>query len=206
MRPEPRSPGRTVDWAAVRQRLDRARSRTEDALTPERARAIMDERARMLAQPREEGPPAGEVIEVLTFALGGERYGVETKHVREVVRLADCTPVPGTPSYLLGVTNLRGEILAVVDLRELLGLARGTPTDSSRVVVLGADRPEFGVVADEVDELVAVRRGEVLGPPEAGVGSDLLLGVTGAALGVFDGAALLRDPRLFVEQAETAST
>lgn len=207
MSPQPRSQGRTVDWAAVAERLARARSGTENALAPppERARAIMDERARTLAEPPDEPPPAADVIEVLTFGLGGERYAVETKHVREVVRLAHCTPMPGTPSYLLGVINLRGEILAVVDLRELLGLARETPTDRSWVVVLGADRAEFGVVVDEVGELVPLRRGEVLEPAEAGVGSDLFLGVTGSALGVLDGTALLRDPRLFVEQAESAS-
>jgi len=205
-----RSPGRAVDWAAVRERLDRARSGTDDALAlpSGRARAIMDERARALAQPPEEVPPAGEVMEVLAFSVGGERYAVETAHVRGVVRLDDLTPVPGTPGYLLGVANLRGEILAVVDLRALFGLAPGGLTGRCWVVVVGAGRPELGLLADEAGELVVLRRGEVLQPPEAKAAArrELLLGVTGAGLGVFDGAALLQDPRLFVDQTETTET
>ena len=88
-------------------------------------RAILDERARRLAAPISDATIATEVLEVATFTLSGERYAIETRYVREIVALADFTPVPGGPSVLFGVVNLRGDVLAVFDLRSLLGLARG---------------------------------------------------------------------------------
>ncbi len=195
-----------VDWQDVRRRLAAAAAATEEAprLPPERAKAVMDARARALARPSAQAPRAGETIEVVTFDLANERYGIETRHVKEVVRLADFTPVPGAPDFLVGVTNLRGEIVAVVDLRTFLGLAGRGLTDLSRVVVLGGERAELGVLADAAHEVTTLRADEVLEPPEwvAGVGREYLRGVTPGALIVLDGAVLLGDARLFIDQGE----
>ena len=88
-----------IDWAEVRQRLARAGAALEEALhpSPERAHAVLEERARALAR-----APAARAAEapgllVVTFALGGEHYALEARHVREVSRLTDCTPLPGAP-------------------------------------------------------------------------------------------------------------
>ena len=95
-------------------------------LSPEQAKAVLDERARALARVPPAAPKASEVLEIATFALANEHYGVETRYVREVVRLADYTPLPGAPAFLVGVLNLRGEILALIDLRTFFGVpARG---------------------------------------------------------------------------------
>ncbi len=84
---------------------------------------MLDERARALARVPPAAPKASEVLEIATFALANEHYGVETRFVREVVRMADFTPLPGAPSFLVGVLNLRGEILALIDLRTFFGVA-----------------------------------------------------------------------------------
>src|SRR5947209_1803679 len=104
-----------IDWARVRARLARAAAANEGALrlSPERARAVMDERARALARVPAE-TAAVRALEAVVFELSGERYALETAHVHEVVRLAGLTPLPGAPDYLAGVTNLRGQILAVI--------------------------------------------------------------------------------------------
>jgi hypothetical protein len=125
MKPRESTRAGGTDWAEVRARLDRAGAATAEALrlSPERARAVLEERARALARV----PPAeyaGAVLEVVTFDLAGERYALETRHVRAVVRLGEHTPVPGAPDFLVGVLNLRGEVLAVMDLGKVLGLAR----------------------------------------------------------------------------------
>src|SRR5207302_8831124 len=114
-----------------------------DHLPPDRARALLEERARALARPPA-AAPAGDALQVVAFALANERYGIETRHVREVVRLTDYTPVPGAPDFLLGVMNLRGEVLAVIELRKFLGVATRGVSDLSRVLVVGGDRAEFG--------------------------------------------------------------
>ena len=198
----------SLDWQSVRERLGRATAATESAsrVSSERAREIMDARARALAHVQQAEPDAGEVLEVATFALANERYAIETSFVREVVRIADVTPIPGTPDFLLGVMNLRGEILSVIDLCRLFNLASRGRTDQSRVVVLGDERAEFGVLADAAHEVILLRRDELLEPPGSvtGLGHEYLRGVTSDALIVLDGAVLLQDARLFIDQEDEA--
>jgi purine-binding chemotaxis protein CheW len=203
MRPERPTPAGATDWGQVRQRLARAAAEEGTSrLSPEQARAVLEERARALARVPDEVPAAGDVVEVVTFELGGECYAVEARLVREVVRLADCTPVPGAPEHLLGVANLRGAVLAVFDLRPLLGVAADAPPDLGRVLVLGDGQAELGAPADVVREVTRLRLDELHPPPPSAAGGGLVRGVTAGAVVVLDGAALLRDGRLFVEVAE----
>jgi purine-binding chemotaxis protein CheW len=194
------------DWQRLRERLARLRAASEDSLrvAPERARAVMEERARKLARVPPQPPSAAEALEVVTFALADERYAVETCHVREVARSADLTPVPGAPDFFVGLHNLRGEILAVFDLRRFFGVADAGRTERTRVLVLGGERPEFGALADAVHEVTTLRIDEIHEAPGsvAGAGRDYLRGVTAGGLMVLDGAALLRDGRLYIDQAE----
>jgi purine-binding chemotaxis protein CheW len=166
----------------------------------DRQREILEERARILARPPPAEVQAADRLELLVFSLSGETYALETRSVREVARFADFTAVPGASPFLLGVTNLRGEILPVFDLRRLAGIAPKGLTDLSRLLVLGEDREELGLLADEVREVKRMRREEILDPPEelAAIGRALLLGVTKDAVIVLDGAGLLRDERLFL--------
>lgn len=193
-----------IDWQGLRQRLAGAAAAIDEALRlpPERARAVMDERARILARVPAAPPQPGDALEVLTFTLANERYGIDARSVREIVHLVDFTPVPGVPDFIIGLVNLRGEILVVVDLRSFLGVTAKGLTDLSRVIVLGGERAEFGVLADEAREVVTLRLDEVGEPPEsiAGVGREYLRGVTEHALILLDGAVLLNDARLFVDQ------
>jgi purine-binding chemotaxis protein CheW len=165
---------------------------------------VLDERARALARVPPAAPHAAEVLEVATFLLASEQYAIETQYVREVVRLTEYTPLPGSPPFLRGVMNLRGEILAIIDLRTFLGVPDKALGDLSRVLVLGGERAEFGVLADEAHEVRILRTDEVLEPPGsvAGVGREYLRGVTQEALLVLDGTALLQDSRIFVDQGE----
>lgn len=164
------------------------------------ARAVLDERARELARVPPAPLPEGHVLGVVTFSLGAERYAVESRLLCGIVRVADVTPVPGVPACFAGVTNVRGAILALVDLRLLHGIGVQGLTDLSRVLVLGAGSVELGLLADAVHEVTSLRRDELLAPPELAPGTapDHVLGVTRDALVVLDGEALLADPRLFV--------
>lgn len=161
-------------------------------------RQLLDERARLLARVPEEPPRAGEELELVGFVLAGERYGIESRFVREVARLTRFTPVPGTPAFVLGVTNLRGEILALFDLRHLLGVTADGVTDLGRIVVLGEHRPEFGLLADAASEILSVP-GASLAQPEAAWGRPYLRGVGPDGVIVLSGEALLGDPQLTVD-------
>ena len=165
----------------------------------------MDERARLLAQTPEQAPDTNEILEVITFRLGSERFAVETRFVCEVYEAGVVTPLPGSPRPFVGVTNLRGEILAVVDLREWFGVAPADGNQRTQLVIVGAERPEFGMVVDEVDEVRPLRIDEVFDPPGsvAGASRDWLRGVTEGALLVLDGHALLNDERLYVDEGRS---
>lgn len=191
-----------IDWAAIRERLARATGATRATqVGSAEARRLLDDRARKLAQPPAEEPLAGESLRLATFTLAGERYGVETRWVREVCRFVDFTPIPGSADFLVGVTNLRGEILAVFDLQRFFGLSDKAVTDLSRVVVFGEDRHEFGILADEVHDIVRLGLTDVLEPPAStpSAGRPYMLGVTSTALVVLDGKRLLSDERLYVD-------
>ena len=167
-------------------------------------REILDARARLLARVPDEPPRAGELLELVVFVLGGERYGIESRFVREVARLTRFTPVPGTPPFVLGVTNLRGEILALFDLRHLLGIAVQGVTDLGRIVVMGEHRREFGLLADAASEILSVP-GASLAQPETAWGRTYVRGVSRDGVIVLSGEALLNDPQLTIEPGEAVA-
>lgn len=196
-----------MDWKEARAKLARAAAAADAALDadPDRARAILDERARLLARVPPT-PPPGNRIRVATFSLANERYAIEARFVMKVVRLTQYEPVPGTPDYVLGISNLRGEILMIVDLRRFFGLAAPGLSDLSRLVVVGEERAEFGVLADEVHAVTDLPADDILPAPEAvrGIGREFLRGVTRDATIVLDAAVLLADRRLFIEEESNA--
>lgn len=193
-----------IDWPTARARMKQAEAALEQALDPppERARAIMDARARALARAPERAQSAGR-IEVVEFSLARERYAIEARFVREVFTLAGFTPVPGTPEFIMGVTNLRGLVLAIVDLRRLFNVGVGGLPDQSRVIVLGVERPEFGILADEARGPTSLGLDDLLVPPNeiSGIERSCLRGMTNEAVVIFDGAKLIADERLFHHQS-----
>lgn len=195
--------GAPIDWRQVRERLDRAIAATDAAFqpSPARARELLEERARLLARPLLRPSPEA-MLEVLVFSVGRERYAIGAQHVREVVRLIDFTAVPGLPAHFLGVTVLRGELLPIVDLRQLFTGPTVGVSDLSRVIVLGAPAPELGLLADEAHALVELPVAQVLEPPAraGGINRELILGVTCDALIVLDAPKLLADPNLGADQ------
>jgi purine-binding chemotaxis protein CheW len=138
------------------------------------------------------------MLELVVFVLAGERYGVESRFVREVARLTRFTPVPGTPPFVLGVTSLRGEILGLFDLRHLLGVVAVGVTDLGRIVVLGEHRREFGLLADSASEIMCVP-GASLAQSETAWGRSYVRGVSSEGVIVLSGDALLGDPQLTID-------
>jgi purine-binding chemotaxis protein CheW len=113
--------------------------------------------------------------------------------------------VPGAPPQLLGVTNLRGQVLPVFDLRALLGVSQKALDDMSRLLVLGDDardaQPELGILVDSADDIAELDPDELLEPslPLSALERACVRGVTRGALVVLNGGELLCDRRLFLE-------
>lgn len=161
---------------------------------------IMHQRALALAREPEDAAIAETHLAVIEFVLHGERYCVESQFVREVHVLRDLTPVPGTPDFVLGILNVRGQILAVLDLARILGVAPVEDTPPSRAVLLHAGSMEFAVPVDAVLGARAIDAAAVQPVPRHVDGSHAryLRGVTAESIGVLDVEALLRDPALVV--------
>ncbi|MBY0522029.1 MAG: chemotaxis protein CheW [Gemmataceae bacterium] len=186
-----------VDWAGIHARIEQSVASAAEALhpSPARACAIMEERARLLARVPEVATAAGQTLELVCIALADERYAVGLSFAQEVVRFREPTIVPGMPAHLVGLVNFRGELLPVVDLRPLLGLPTPSATDQTRVIVLGSQRAELGLLADRAFAVGRVRASELFEP--SGREHRGIRGVTADGLVVLDGATLLADDRFF---------
>jgi len=170
--------------------------------SPDEIERILRRRAQALARPVVETTAATETFELLVFSLAGERYGVETASVLEVIPLRELTPVPCTPPFVLGVVNHRGRILPVLDLRRLFDLTGQGMTDGGRVVAVEAGGMTFGIFADAVAGTVRVGADEVAPPPTTLTGDrrTFIQGVTREMAAVLDLNALARDPRILVNE------
>lgn len=110
--------------------------------------------------------------QMLTFMLGDETYGVDILRVQEIRGWSPVTRVPQSPSHVLGVLNLRGSIVPVVDLRMRLSLDRAEYTPVTVIIVLSVDsghgRRDFGVVVDAVSDVINVQVNDIKKAPDLG--------------------------------------
>ena len=119
----------------------------------------------------------------LTFMLGREEYGLPVLKVREIIRVMDITHVPQVPAHVLGVINLRGKVIPVIDLRRKFGFPDQNDTERTCIVVaevdLGSAAVMMGVVVDAVSEVVTVTPAEIDATPEFGGqnSTDYILGL-----------------------------
>ncbi|MCA2014795.1 chemotaxis protein CheW [Vibrio tritonius] len=109
-----------------------------------------------------------EVLQWVTFQLEEETYGINVMQVREVLRYTEIAPVPGAPDYVLGIINLRGNVVTVIDTRARFGLVQGEITDNTRIIVIESERQVIGILVDSVAEVVYLRSSEIDTTPSVG--------------------------------------
>jgi purine-binding chemotaxis protein CheW len=108
------------------------------------------------------------ILQWVTFRLENETYGINVMQVREVLRYSEIAPVPGAPSYVIGIINLRGNVVTVVDTRERFGLPGTDITDNTRIVILETENQVVGILVDAVAEVVYLRQSEIEVAPNVG--------------------------------------
>lgn len=192
-----------IDWDAVRKKVEEAGERLAKGrrLDKDEADLLLAERAAIFSAVAGEAPEE-DSMEVVEFALASERYAFESQTVREVVSINELTPVPCTPHFVLGIINLRGQILSVIDIKRLFGLPEKGITQLNKVIVLSTDDMEFGVLADEVTGSVRVRSSSIKTLPTlTGIREEFLKGVTGEGLVVLDALKLLKEKSIVVREA-----
>ena len=168
-------------------------------LGDEEIRLVLAERARLLAREPERNAE-GESLEVVEFVLGYERYAFESPYVSEVYPLRDLTPIPCTPAFMLGIVNVRGQLLPVIDLHEFLDLQIRERTEHARIIVLEAEGVRLGVMADSIIGVRSIATDSLQASllTVTGLRAELLKGVNGDQLAILDAAAILSDERLVV--------
>lgn len=108
------------------------------------------------------------VMQLVTFRLKDETYGINVMQVQEVLRVTEIAPVPGAPGYVLGIINLRGNVVTVVDTRTRFGLPTTEVDDASRIVIIESDNQVVGIMVDSVAEVVELHHSEIESVPSVG--------------------------------------
>jgi purine-binding chemotaxis protein CheW len=115
---------------------------------------------------------ADGVLELISFAIGGQEYCIDVRSVREIRGWTPATPIPQTPDYILGVINLRGAVMPVLDLRCRLGVGPTEPSPRHVIVVIEHGSRMAGVLVDEVQETFQLPASLLQAPPEMGGGAE----------------------------------
>jgi purine-binding chemotaxis protein CheW len=108
------------------------------------------------------------ILQWVTFQLGDETFGVNVMQVQEVLRVTEIAPVPGAPDYVLGIINLRGNVVTVLDTRKRFGMPPQDPGESSRILIIESADNVVGILVDSVSEVVYLRGSEIEPAPNVG--------------------------------------
>jgi len=108
------------------------------------------------------------ILQYVTFKLANESYGINVMQVKEVLRYSEIAPVPGAPSYVLGIINLRGSVVTVIDTSQRFGLTTADVSDSTRIVIIEAEGHEIGILVEAVAEVVYLKQSEIETAPNVG--------------------------------------
>ncbi len=108
------------------------------------------------------------VTQWVTFRLEDETYGVNVMQVQEVLRMTEIAPVPGAPCYVLGIINLRGNVVTVMDTRSRFALPPHETDDATRIVIIEAEDQVVGIMVDSVAEVVYLKQSEIEVAPNVG--------------------------------------
>jgi purine-binding chemotaxis protein CheW len=181
---------------------------------------ILRARARELAREPEETAAAEDHTEVVEFLLAYENYAIESVYIREVHLLKDLTPVPCTPPFVLGMINVRGQIVTVIDIKRFFDLPDKGLSDLNKVIIVHSDAGqevvdssaagrseraaavEFGILADAILGVRSIPLKELHPslPTLTGVRTEYLKGVTNERLIVLDVRKILFDPKITVHE------
>lgn len=173
----------------------------ERSTQPQQWQRILKARAQALAQAPEQ-IAAMECIEVVTFVLAYETYGIETAWVREVYPLKDLTSLPCTPPFVAGIVNVRGQVLSVIDIKNFFDLPEKGLTDLNKVIILSDGVIEFGILADAVLDVRSVPSQQIQPslPTLTGIREQYLRGITAERLIVLDAYNLLTSGSIVVHE------
>lgn len=169
----------------------------------ETSEEILAARAKLISGNRSiQNDLSGDGPTVVEFLLAPERYAVEELFVDEVMLLRELTPIPGVPDFVAGITNIKGRILSVLNLKILLGINTKGITELNRIIILKNNKMEFGILTDSI---LGTRNlpSEQLAPMPVtlqGTAADYVKGITADGLILLDCERMLSAKSITVNQ------
>ena len=190
-----------IDWQEVHRRMAAVHEAIESGWAPNREEKerILKQRAELLAREtvRES---AEKTIDIVEFLLAKEHYGIESSCIREVYPLKEFTPLPGVPPFVLGLLNVRGRILSVIDIKKFFEMEDQGISDLNKVIIIGNDNMEFGILADAILGVRSLNVDKLHHPLPTltGIREEFLRGVTEERLIILDADRILTDKSIVV--------
>jgi purine-binding chemotaxis protein CheW len=164
---------------------------------------ILNERAAAIAgQKTDQKNEVREMLSVVEFLLIPERYAVAGNFVREVMPLTEITPIPGVPPFIMGVINMRGKIVSLLNLKIKFNLKERGLTDFNKVIILRNEIMEFGIVADSIVGTRFIPLDSISPPPLTldKIAAELVIGISTDGVILLDADKMLNSSHLIVNQ------
>lgn len=192
-------------WKEIHRRIGKMDRGLSPAEEEENLRDLWRCRALELSRVYEQEEEKGFRIKLVVFRLGSERYGVRITWVREIQKVGHIAVVPTAPAFVVGVINLRGNILSVIDIKVFFGLEQVVMNEHTRVLVVERGGMSIGILVEEVDEIVDIATADIKPPlsPAKGVTEEHVLGIAphgGGMLLLLDVEKILKNPRIIVDE------
>jgi len=122
-----------------------------------------------------------ELIQLVSFMLADEEYGVEVLKVREIIRMPTITKMPNVPQHVEGIINLRGKVIPIISMRRRFGLMENQNSSQTRIIIMDVVGSLTGFIVDAVSEVIRIHSSEIQPPPSmmlsGGVGQEFITGV-----------------------------
>jgi len=169
----------------------------------ENEQAILDKRAAAIAGNKAmQQDETRETLSVVEFLLIPERYAIAGHFVREVLPLTEITPIPGAPPFIMGVINMRGKIVSLINLKIKFSLKEKGLTDFNKVIILRNELMEFGIVVDAIAGTRIIPMDAISPPPLTldKIAAELVIGVSTDGVILLDADKMLKSSQFIVNQ------
>jgi len=193
-----------IDWEQVHRRLNKSKAVIEQGFlvdTEEKSK-ILKQRARLLSQESARVEEEDSQLEVVEFVLAYENYAIESEYISEVYQLKEFTPMPCTPNFVLGIINVRGRIVSIIDLKIFFGLPEKGIADFNKIIIISSNLNEFGVVADSITGVRSIPISAIQPslPTLTGANEEYLKGVLEDRIAVLDAEKILSDRNIIIHE------
>lgn len=170
-------------------------------MTDEETKSILKERAKNLAREPKANEFNQQSLEIVEFKIEKERYGIETQYIEKVHHLEYLTPIPGLPAFMIGIINVHGQIIPVLDIKVFFNIQNNGLSDLSKAIIVRYQQSIIGILADEIFGVIKISNNEIQTnlPSLTGIRADYLKGITLSQTVILDPVKLALDKRIIID-------